>query len=254
MKNHYLNPYDYPFETSDFLHYFKNLYKDRGLKALYQVFNRPHRRSYTRYLIAKFAPSGIGLEIGVGARTVAPTNRTILADAYDEHGVHHTIAKLFFRGEDIPYRDETFDFLLTEHVLEHITNPLKALKEWIRVLKVGGVIILILPHKERNNDVNRESTSLDHLIEDEKNKTPFNDEAHFQEWWDLVVLKNLMPEHYKHMEKKELLDSCSIHHHVWTDKEMAEVFKYLKLKLVHTESKLSDRRDSFMLIGEKRAL
>ena len=65
---------DYPFKSHDFAFYFKNLYRDRGLKAFYQFLNRPHRRAFSRSMIKKYAPEGIGLEIGVGERTIAPTH------------------------------------------------------------------------------------------------------------------------------------------------------------------------------------
>jgi SAM-dependent methyltransferase len=242
---------DYPFQSSDFLFYFKTLWKDRGPKAIYQFLNRPHRRSFSRSLIKRFAPKDIGLEIGVGARTIAPTERTVLSDAYSEHGVHDSIAQVFFKGDKIPYSDGTFSFVMSEHVLEHIANPISALNEWIRVLRPGGKIILFLPHKERTNDSLREITSLEHLIQDEASKVPYNDDGHFQDWWENVVEKGLMPPHYQHMPKKELLDTCSIHHHVWTDKEIIKLFEYLKLKIVFSNSDVHDRRDSFVVIGEK---
>lgn len=242
---------DYPFEKSDFAFYFKNLYRDRGFKALYQFLNRPHRRSYSRSLIKRFAPTGVGLEIGCGERTISPTDRTILSDGYSEHGEAKSIAKVFFKGDTIPYPDGTFEFILSEHVLEHIANPIKSLCQWIEKLAVGGKLIIVLPHKERTNDCHRQVTSLEHLIKDYQNDVPYNDETHFQDWWDNVVEKDLMPEHYKHIPKDKLIDTASIHHHVWTTKEIVELFEYLGLNISHTEEKLHDRRDSFLVIGEK---
>lgn len=243
----------YPFESSDFLFYFKNLKRDRGVKAFYQFLNRPLRRGYSRSLIKKFAPTGFGLEVGVGERTIAPTDRTILSDGFAEHGVGKSIARAYFKGDDIPFEEGTFSFVLSEHVLEHIPNPLKSLKEWIRVLKPGGKLIIFLPHKERTNDCYREVTPLSHLIEDYENDVPFDDDTHFQDWWENVVEKGLMPEHYKHIPKEELISTGSIHHHVWTEKEIKEVFEYLGLNIVYEDPKVYDRRDSFVVIGEKKS-
>jgi len=243
---------DYPFENIDFIHYFKNLYHDRGLKAFYQFLNRPHRRPYSRSLIKRFSPSGIGLELGCGARTISPTNRTVLSDAYSEHGVHGSIAKIFFKGDTIPYPDNTFQFLISEHVLEHIANPIKTLNEWIRVLSPGGKIFLFLPHGDRTNDQHREKTTLDHLIQDFQNDVPFNDPTHFDEWKKNVIDKNLMPGHYQHLDKDELLNTASIHHHVWSEKEISQLLEYLDLKVIHVDEKVYDRRDSFVVIAEKK--
>lgn len=38
-----------------------------------------------------------------------------------------------------------YDFLLSSNCLEHVANPFKALIEWKRVIKEGGVMILVLP-------------------------------------------------------------------------------------------------------------
>ena len=48
-------------------------------------------------------------------------------------------------GEKLPFADDTFDRLIATHVLEHIVHPHRALEEWVRVVKPGGVISLILP-------------------------------------------------------------------------------------------------------------
>lgn len=46
----------------------------------------------------------------------------------------------------MPFRDETFEFILCWHVIEHLPNPQKALKEISRILKTGGVLILGAPN------------------------------------------------------------------------------------------------------------
>ncbi len=43
---------------------------------------------------------------------------------------------------DIPYGDDSFDVIICSHVLEHIPNDQKAMKELFRVLKNGGWAIL----------------------------------------------------------------------------------------------------------------
>lgn len=48
-------------------------------------------------------------------------------------------------GNILPFGDDTFDRLIATHVLEHVVNPHLVLAEWVRVLKPGGVLSLILP-------------------------------------------------------------------------------------------------------------
>jgi phosphatidylethanolamine/phosphatidyl-N-methylethanolamine N-methyltransferase len=45
----------------------------------------------------------------------------------------------------LSFPNRTFDRLVATHVLEHLVNPHEVLREWIRVLKPGGVMTLVLP-------------------------------------------------------------------------------------------------------------
>lgn len=74
-------------------------------------------------------------------------------------------------GDDIPLPDESQDFIVSSHVIEHFPNPIKALIEWDRLVRTGGIIFMIVPHKERTFDKGKENTTLEHLIEDFKNNS-----------------------------------------------------------------------------------
>ena len=71
-------------------------------------------------------------------------------------------------GDSIPLPDGSQDFIVSSHVFEHFPNPIKALLEWDRLLKPGGVIFMIVPHQERTFDRDNYRTPLQHLIEDYK--------------------------------------------------------------------------------------
>lgn len=45
----------------------------------------------------------------------------------------------------INYPDSGFDRLIATHVLEHLKNPVRVLREWDRVVRPGGVISIVLP-------------------------------------------------------------------------------------------------------------
>ncbi|MFA6456705.1 MAG: methyltransferase domain-containing protein [Bacteroidota bacterium] len=46
---------------------------------------------------------------------------------------------------DIQYPDATFDAVYCSHVLEHVQNDRKAMREFYRVIKKGGWAILLVP-------------------------------------------------------------------------------------------------------------
>ncbi len=72
-------------------------------------------------------------------------------------------------GDDVPFPDASQDFIVSSHVIEHFPNPIKALIEWNRLVKPGGIIFMIVPHKKRTFDRVAECTSLEHLIQDFEN-------------------------------------------------------------------------------------
>jgi len=45
----------------------------------------------------------------------------------------------------LTYPDASFDRVVAAHVLEHLPKPHEVLREWFRVLKVGGVLSIVLP-------------------------------------------------------------------------------------------------------------
>ena len=62
---------------------------------------------------------------------------------------------------DLPFEDNSFDFILCNHVLEHIPDDTKAMQEIYRILTPGGTAILQIPQ-----DLNREKTFEDDSITD----------------------------------------------------------------------------------------
>lgn len=67
-------------------------------------------------------------------------------------------------GDDLPFEDDSYDYLVNSHVLEHFFDPIKTLEEWRRVVKPGGFILSILPHELRVPDESRPADTLENLI------------------------------------------------------------------------------------------
>ncbi len=53
---------------------------------------------------------------------------------------------LYASAEDLPFRDESFDLVFAGEIIEHLDRPGKALRDWARVMKTGGRMILSTPN------------------------------------------------------------------------------------------------------------
>ena len=60
----------------------------------------------------------------------------------------------------------TYGLVLSSHVLEHLANPLRALREWKRVLVPGGLLLTVVPEGARSFDHARPATTVDHIRSD----------------------------------------------------------------------------------------
>ena len=55
---------------------------------------------------------------------------------------------LMARAENLPMAGGSFDVLLAQHMIEHLPDPVSALREWRRVLRPGGMVVLATPNAD----------------------------------------------------------------------------------------------------------
>ena len=67
---------------------------------------------------------------------------------------------------DLPFKDNSFDFIICNHVLEHIPDDTKAMQELYRVLAPAGTAVVQVPY-----DAKREITFEDNTITDQSERT-----------------------------------------------------------------------------------
>ena len=111
-----------------------------------------------------------------------------------------------------------YDFLLSSNCLEHTANPLKALMEWKRVIKVGGALVLVVPNKENNFDHRRPVTKFEHLVDDFTRDVGENDLTHLDEILALHDLRRDWPAGGRQQFRKRSLKNFqnrTLHHHVF---------------------------------------
>jgi len=67
-------------------------------------------------------------------------------------------------GNSLPFDDDSQDFVISSHVLEHFYDVIGTVGEWLRVVRPGGLVYVVLPDKGRIFDWRRESTSVEELV------------------------------------------------------------------------------------------
>jgi len=102
---------------------------------------------------------------GFRFRRGGPAGRLFLCEAVDLQGVP----------------DGVYDFVLASHVLEHVADPLRALRSWARVVGDEGRLVLVVPHREGTFDHRRPVTPLAHLVADQEAGTGEDDLTHLPE-------------------------------------------------------------------------
>ncbi|WP_051286491.1 methyltransferase domain-containing protein [Salinimicrobium terrae] len=133
--------------------------------------------------------------------------------------------------------NERYDFLISSHCLEHCANTLKTLNEWLRVLKKGGVMLLILPDKRYTFDHNRPVTTFDHLIEDFKKDIDEHDLTHLPEILELHDLSLDRPAGTKVQFKNRSLSNFKnrcLHHHVFDFKLLRTLCSHVNVKIINS--------------------
>lgn len=137
--------------------------------------------SFRRFMLERNAAiRGVGLEIGAFARPTVTQTPVRFLDFYSteelrvealKHGIDpEDVVPVDYiaRGED--YRnavDRQFDFIIANHVFEHIVDPVAWLKMLGDLLNRDGYLLLTIPDRtERCFDRHRPLTSFSHIMWD----------------------------------------------------------------------------------------
>ncbi|MBA7517199.1 Ubiquinone biosynthesis O-methyltransferase, mitochondrial [subsurface metagenome] len=118
------------------------------------------RHEWIQQQIADLEPGLMLLDAGCGNQRYRPFCEHLNYKAQD-FGKYEKDEVASYTGKKIPYqygqldyvgdvwdikeKDQTFDVILCSEVLEHIPYPNETLKEFHRLLKVGGLLILTVP-------------------------------------------------------------------------------------------------------------
>jgi len=68
-------------------------------------------------------------------------------------------------ASSLPIPDDSTDFVIHSHVWEHLFDSLGALEEWVRVVRDGGYIFIIVPKRDAlPSDKTRPVTAIEELV------------------------------------------------------------------------------------------
>lgn len=183
--------------------------------------------------------TGFGLEIGAGASPfpIPPRCRVMYGDrlTYEQlcaepypgqrlcDLVIPDILTDFDTVENVA--DESLDFLIACHVIEHTRDPIGSIAAAWRKLKPGGRLVLVVPDKERTFDRDRPVTPLAHLIEDHAAPDRRRDYAHYEEFYRLAMP---IPEFaFADEVARHFVEGYAIHYHVWTHDSFADMLDHI---------------------------
>lgn len=139
--------------------------------------------------------------------------------------------------------DESQDFVIANHLLEHAPNPLHVVLTWLRVLKSNGILFMTLPDGTRNFDQGRQITPLEHLVDDyervkqgDLERFARNNREHYREFVEIAI-PNLnrrrqrrpmtAERQQEYLEELVAKQSTDPHFHVFSRNSMIQFCSYL---------------------------
>ena len=147
------------------------------------------------------------------------------------------------------FTEGNYDFIVSSHCLEHIANPLKAISNWLRLLKERGALLLVVPDRRYSFDHRRHVASFGHLLEDFNNDIGEDDLTHLSEILRLHDLAMDLPAGSAENFKNRCLDNFNIrgmHHHCFDEDLLREIYRYFRMKILFVKS---DKPNNLIILG-----
>lgn len=167
---------------------------------------------------------GKGLDLGCGPYKAFPHFRGIDSNVDARlFGIQATSADFIIPTCEVldDFASQSQDFIFSSHLLEHIVKWRAALKEWWRVLKAGGHLVMYLPDKDEYPKVGEKGANPDHRwnVTYDKVVDAMNDIG----GWDLVEFqkRNADDEYSLYFVFKKFSDA-KIHRHSWKQPKPAK--------------------------------
>jgi hypothetical protein len=119
----------------------KALADPERLRRIGVSFRPSYRRRVESGFMQRYFSGPAILDIGYrgGDPNAEPITETAIGVELDYPG---------YDGKTLPFPEGSQDTVLAAHVLEHILDYQPILRDWMRVLKIGGFLVVMVPHRD----------------------------------------------------------------------------------------------------------
>ncbi|MFA6253931.1 MAG: glycosyltransferase [Candidatus Paceibacterota bacterium] len=204
------------------------------------------QRGRSREEIARQYLIGEGIEIGALHQPLKLDQsraRVHYVDYLDQEGLKKvypeinsdsiTTPEIIAKAEDLsPIADSSQDFVIANHLLEHVSNPVEALSEFYRVTKKeGGIVFLTLPNSRSCFDSAREITRSQHFRDDfdlNNSERKVVDLGHYLDW-AINVLKIQNIDEANRIAHELSAKGYPIHFHVFSYQSAIDFINSLEI-------------------------
>ena len=185
---------------------------------------------------------GRGIEIGALQKPlpVSPDTQVTYVDWMSKENLYESYPELrgsnpadvdrIDDGETLStFESESQDFIIANHFLDHCQDPFQTIKNFLRVLRPGGLIYMAIPDMRRTFDRDRPRTPLSHVVVDHASGAETSREQHFHEW------VTLLESHFGRVYTRERIEArvreliardYSVHFHTFISDDVHALIKY----------------------------
>lgn len=138
---------------------------DDEMLAVFSEFGALRESIFRRYEMNEVIQytKGVGIDVGCGLNKVHTAAIGIDKRLSTSDFGYPFGAQVRADGSKLPwFNEESLDYVFSSHCLEHFQDSMAVLTEWSRVLKPGGYLVLIMPHKQRYPNVGTPGANVDH--------------------------------------------------------------------------------------------
>ncbi len=229
-------------------------------------------------IVHKYLDGLNGIEIGASSQNpfgLEKTGAYANVDFKADHGTHWQMNKslepakvnIVASGDDLPFKDESLDYVVSSHAIEHFFDPIKTIKEWFRVVKKGSYVIMIVPHKQRTFDKLRDITQAQELLDRHSGKLTLDsyavvsleqyakdtsmqlDSSDLPAKMLIQIENNVIPDGYVSVYERE--EIMYTHWSVWDTQSFVDLCQKMQWNIVEVQDYDDKVGNGFLIVLQK---